>query len=488
MTITKNTGEICDLDLHQEIALDHLYANPRAGLFLEMSLSKTVVTLLYLYDMIYHEAAITKTLIVSTKNVVRLTWPEQIKTWQEVSDFRYSVIHGDIKQRTKALEADADIYLISVDNLEWLLDKYVYQPRSKTGVTKYPWQGSIPFDCVVLDESSLFKSWGSERFKKLDRALEMSDVPYRIALTGTPAPNGEKDLWAQMKLLDGGQRLGAQVGPFIEKYFTTRGNGMIIYEYTTKPGAASEIARRISDIVLSLNAKDVDIKLPDIHIRDVMLELTDLEREVYDELEREYCLDFFSGESTTVKTSADLVNKLLQITAGAIYEDKEEGKPRVWHELNTVKLDAMANIFDRHPDENFLIVYQFRHELERILERFPDAVALPQGKKLNEVFDAWNRGEIKKLVIHPASAGHGLNIQTGGRHIVWATPSWNLEHWLQTIARLRRRGGFDEIYVWLMMVRKTQDQRVKKRFLAKGTDQQFLMDEVKFYKQRYEIR
>jgi SNF2 family DNA or RNA helicase len=337
----------------------------------------------------------------------------------------------------------------------------------------------------VLDESSLFKSWSGGRFKKLDRALEMSNVPYRIALTGTPSPNGEKDLWAQLKLLDGGQRLGAQVGPFTDKYFTTRGNGMIVYEYKLKANARKTIARKISDIVLSLNAKDVDIKLPDVIHRDIILELTDLEREVYDELEREYCIDFFNGESTTIKTSADLINKLLQVSAGAIYEDSEEGKAKVWHELNTVKLDAMANLFDRFPDDNFLIVYQFQHERDRILKRFPDAVSLPKGKKLREVFNAWNRGEIKKLVIHPASAGHGLNIQYGGQHIVWGSPTFNLEHWLQTIARIRRRRGFDKIYVWLLLMMNTEDFRVKKRTESKGTDQQFLMDEVKYLKNKH---
>lgn len=482
MTITKTaTGEVCELDTHQYIALDHLYDNPRAGLFMEMSLSKTIVTLLYLYDMTYNEAAITKTLVVAPDKVARLTWPEQINGWREVSDFRYSVIEGDAKQRLKALNTDADIYLIGVDNLEWLIDQYIHQPRSKSGVTKYPWVGSLPFDCLVLDESSLFKSWGSGRYKALRRALDLSDVPYRIALTGTPMGNGQKDLYAQVNLLDDGERLGKTSGAFVDKYFDVRGNGMIVYEYKIKPGAASVIAKKISDIVLSLNAVDVDVVLPDLNPIDVVLELTDLERETYDELEREYCLDFFNGE-TTVKTPADLVNKLLQISSGAIYEDKDESKARVWHELNMVKLDAMADIFDQHPDDNFLIVYQFRHELERIQKRFPDAVALPKGKKLNEVFNAWNRGEIKKLIIHPASAGHGLNLQFGGFNIIWFTPTFNLEHWQQTIARLRRRGGAGVVNIFRLLIKGTQDFRVKRRTETKGTDQDFLMNEIKYFK------
>lgn len=486
MIITNtHTGEVFELDEPQLLAVDHLYYNPRAALFLEMSLSKTISTLLYLYDMVYREAAISKILIVAPKNVAKLTWPDEIEKWQEVSDFRYSAIYGTPKQRDAALSKDADMYFIGVDNLDWLLDKYIYQPRSKTGVTKYPWQGSIPFDAIVIDESSLFKNWGSGRYKKLSRALTLSNVPYRILLSGTPSPNGEKDLFAQIKLLDDGERLGSEVGPYLTKYFDMKGNGMIIYEYRLKPGAKKEIARKISDIVLSGQAKDFDIALPELVIDDIELTLDDFDRETYDTLAREFVLDFLDASSVTVKTPADLINKLLQISTGAIYEDAEEGKARVWHELNTLKMDALEALVNKYKAENFLVVYQFRHELDRILERFPHAVALPKGAKIKQVFRDWNEGKIKMLVIHPASAGHGLNLQFGGRRMVWTSPTWNLEHWLQTLARLRRRGGFSKVIAHRLLVKGTEDMRVKRRVLGKEKDQDFLMSEIKHYKNLY---
>lgn len=486
MTITKTaTGEVFDFDLHQEMALDHLYENPRAGLFLEMSLSKTVVALLYLYDMTYNECAISKTLVISTKNIVQLTWPDEINGWQEVSDFRYSLVHGTIKERTKALNADAEIYLVSVDNLDWLIDQYITQPRSKSGVTKYPRVGSLPFDCIVFDESTLFKNADSKRYKNLRRALDLSDIPYRIALTGTPTANGERNLYAQINLLDDGKRLGNTWGGFVNKYFDTRGNGMIVFEYTPKPGATKEIARIISDIVLSLKAEDVDIELPKVLVKDIELTLSEYDRELYDELEREYVLDFIEGTSVTVKTGADLNNKLLQISSGAIYEDREEGEARVWHELNTVKIDALRDLVDEYPNENFLVIYKFRHELDRIREAFPEAVILPKGKKLKQTFDDWNAGKIKMLILHPASAGHGLNLQSGGGFMVWITPPYDLEHWLQTIARLRRRFGREFVKVFRLLIKGTQDMRVRRVVGTKETAQNFFMNEVKYFKNKY---
>lgn len=488
MTITKN-GVQYDLDLHQVLALDHLYQNPRAGLFLEMSLSKTVVTLLYLHDMTYNECAITKTLVIAPDKVARLTWPDEVNGWQEVSDYRYSVIAGSPAQRLKALHADAEIYFIGVDNIDWLIDQYIHQPRSKSGVTKYPRVGSLPFDCMVIDEISLFKNWESKRFKNLRRALDMSNVKYRIGLTGTPISNGEKNLWSIINLLDDGARLGKTSGGFVDRFFTTRGNGQIVYEYKPKPGASQEMARLIGDIVLSLKAEDVALELPKVLVRDIELKLNPFDREIYDELEREYFIDFSDGASTTVKTPADLQNKLLQVASGAIYEDREEGAPRVWHELNDLKTSALRDLIAQHPNQNFLVIYQYRHELARIRAMFPDAVELPKGKALKQTFDDWNAGKIKMLVLHPASAGHGLNLQFGGAYMVWTSPTYNLEHWQQTIARLRRRFGRSVIHVFRLLVHGTQDMRVRRVVNTKESTQDFFMAEIKHFRQKYgEVR
>jgi len=473
-------GQTYELDPHQKQALEHLRKNPRAGLFLEMSLSKTVITLLYLYEMHYTEAAISKTLVIAPDKVARLTWPKEIKKWGEISDLRYSVVKGTAAQRLKALEADAEVYIIGERNLSWLIDQYIGQRISKnTGLPYGEWIGSIPFDCIVIDESSLFKSWSSTRFRKLERALEKSEVPYRVLLTGTPSTNGEIDLWAQLKLMDDGQRLGPTVGQYIDKYFNTRGNGMVIFSYTTKQGAASVIAKKISDIVLSMQTRDY-IEMPELVIDDIELTFDGFDREAYDELEREYFIDFQSGNSVTAKTPADLVNKLLQVSSGAVYEDKDlDVKSRVWHEVNTLKMDALEELVSQYDKENFLIVYQFRHELERIKARFPYAVELPKGAKLEEVFDAWNNGDIKMLILHPASAGHGLNLQFGGRRMVWTSPTWNLEHWLQTVARLLRRGALRRIFVHRLLVKGTKDIDVRRRITSKDKDQDFLMKVIK---------
>ena len=475
----RHTGEVFDLDPHQLEALDWLYTNPRAALFLGMSLQKTVTTLLYLYDMTYNEAAISKTLVIAPDKVARLTWPDEVNKWEEVSDLRYSVISGTAKQRLDALNADADVYFIGVDNLVWLIDMYIIKRTPSA-----PWSGSLPFDCMVIDELSLFKSQSSGRFKKLRRALGLSNIPYRIGLTGTPSPNGLIDLWAEMFLIDEGERLGQTYGKFVDKYFNTRGNGMIVYEYTPKAGAEKVIAKKIADIALSMQTRDYK-DLPDLILDDREIELDPFDREIYDELEREYVLEFLDGEDVTVKTGADLVNKLLQVASGAIYEDRVEGKAREWHEVNTAKIDALAELLEEHPDDNFLLVYQFQHEVERIKKRFPWAVTLPKGKKLKETFDAWNRGEIKLLVIHPASAGHGLNLQFGGRRMVWTCPTWNLEHWLQTLARLLRTGALRTIYVHRLLAKGTRDMQVRKRVNSKDKNQEYLLDQVKQLKKKH---
>lgn len=464
-------GQVFDVDAHQLEALNHLRENPRAGLFLGMSLQKTVITLLYLNEMIYEEAAFSRTLVVAPDKVARLTWPDEINKWEETKHIRYSLIAGTQRQRLAALNADAEVFIIGVDNLVWLIDLFVKKKNGK-------YVGALPFDSLVLDELSLFKGRDSNRFKKLRTALRLSNIDYRIGLTGTPSPNGLIDLWAELMLLDDGVRLGDTFGKFVDKYFSTRGNGMIVFEYIPRPGAPKVIAEKIADIVLSMQTRDY-MKLPDLILDDIEIDLDPFDREVYDTLEEQYVLEFLEGNDVTVKTPADLVNKLLQISSGAVYEDREVDKAREWHEVNTAKLDALEELVSEFPDENFLVIYQFRHELERIKKRFPYAQELPKGKKLKETFDAWNKGEIKMLLLHPASAGHGLNLQFGGRRMVWTSPTWNLEHWLQTLARLLRRGALNTIYVHRLLAKGTRDMHVRKRINSKDNNQKFLLDTIK---------
>lgn len=469
------------VDVNQIDAYDHLRENPRAGLFYEMGLSKTVVALTYLHDMHYQEVAINRTLVVAPDKVARITWPDEIETWAHLEGMRYSVVAGDAKHRAAALEADAEVFIIGVDNLAWLIDQYVYQRRSRvTGKPYGPWFGSLPFDCIVIDEISLFKSWGSERYKKLRRALDKSDVPYRIGLTGTPMPGGYIDLWAQLNLLDDGRRLGQTVGEYIDKFFSIRGNGMIVHEYRPRAGAPNVIAKKIQDIVIS--RKWDKAQLPPCHTDDVVLEFSPQDRKTYDDLEEQYVLDFFDNNEVTVKTAADLTNKLLQVSGGAVYLD---GGKKEWRQVGTTKLDALRELLNTHADENFIVVYQFQHEKERILSAFPFARELRRGARTCDDMREWNDGKIRLLLLHPASAGHGLNLQHGGRRLVWFSLTWNLEHYLQTVARLWRRGQPREVWIHRLMVRGTRDSRVRHRLASKDSNQTFLMNEIKDLRNKY---
>lgn len=477
-------GRDYQTDAHQVEAYEHLVGNPRAALFLGMSLSKTVTALSYLYDMHYTECAIIKTLVIAPDKVARITWPDELQTWAHLDGVRYSLIAGSASQREKALAADAEVFIIGVDNLAWLIDRFIYQRVSKvSGETYGPWLGSLPFDCIVIDELSLFKGRDSGRFKKLRRALSLSEVAYRIGMTGTPTPNGYIDLWAQMFLLDDGERLGDTFGKYLDKFFTTRGNGMIVYEYIPRPGAVKTIARKIQDIALTMLTRD-KVKLPDLHTVDHEIELAPFDLETYNDLEREYVLEFLNDE-VTVKTAADLTNKLLQVSSGAIYTDSKDEGPRKWYELNTAKLDALGELLDEHPDENFICVYQFRHEIDRIKVRFPFARELRRGKATVEDFRDWNAGKIRLLLIHPKGAGHGLNLQFGGRRMVWFSVTWNLEHYLQTIARLLRRGALKDIFIHRLIAKGTRDERVRRRVETKDNNQTFLLNEIKALRRKY---
>lgn len=459
---------------HQRQAYDHLAQNPRACLFLGMSLFKTCITLSYLNDMIYQELRMERVLVIAPDKVARLTWPDEIRDWEHLQGMRFSVVEGTEKKRVKALEAEAEVYLVSVDNIVWLINQH---------------DGRLPYDCIVFDELSLFKSRGSARSKKVRKALKLSNPTYRIGLTGTPSPNGMTDLWAELHMIDDGERLGQTWGKFQDKYFRTRGNGMIVYEYIPLPGALNTIARKIADICLTMNTRD-HVELPPDRLEDILLELDPFDRETYEHLEREYFLEFtgrdYADGAVTVKTPADLTNKLLQVSSGAIYEDDLGGVgPRVWHEINTLKIDALEAYLKRNKGHNVMLVYQFRHEIERIKAAFPQAQEFGKGAKAAQTQDDWNAGRIPLLLIHPASAGHGLNLQFGGSRMLWFTCTWNLEHWEQTIARLLRKGQEHEVKVARLIARGTRDVRVAKRIEIKQSDQDFLKDEIKQLRQKY---
>lgn len=460
--------EVHETDEHQQTAYWHLYDNRRAALFLEMSLSKTVTVLSFLLDEI-SAGDIKRVLVIAPDNVARVTWPDEIKKWEHLHGLEYTLIDGDPIERALLMQSDAPVHIISETNVAWLLDQYVYQRVSKKSGRAYgPWLGELPYDTLVIDEIDKFKNPKSVKFKKLRRALDKSYVPNRIGMTGTPAPNGYKDLWAPMCLLDDGDRLGEFYTDYLEEYFRPgKTNGMTVLNWIPRKGSIDKISGLIADIALTMKARDY-IELPPEFLVDELLEFAPFDQELYETLQKEYVIEHLAD--VTAKNAADLAGKLLQVTSGAIYgEDKKDV-----YQLSTLKTDALRRIVSQYPDENIIVAYQYRHELARILREFPDAVEFGRGKTAERNFKAWNAGDIKMLVAHPASISHGLNLQYGGRRMVFTSPTWNLGQWLQMIARLVRRGVVSEVFIHRLLVRGTIDEKIAKRVKSKQSDQDFL--------------
>lgn len=478
------TGKLSVVEPWQELALEWVKDRERSALFLEMSLGKTIVALLYLHYMHYEDCAVLKTLVVAPPNVVALTWPDELRDWDNFKGMRVSFVTGTPKQRTKALEADAEIYVVSNTNLAWLCDYYVKEPR------KYKYVGTLPFDQLIIDEIDELKSRGSAKFKKLEKALSLSNVRYRIGMTGTPISNGYVDLWAQMFLIDEGERLGQHFGKYVDKYFSTRSDGHIIVEYKLNAGARDVIAHKISDIALTMKTRE-HLALPEITEVDEVLTFEGFDKDTYDDLEREYCLELFRYEAdkdavVTVKTAADLNMKLLQVSSGAIYSDIEDPTvKREWCELNTLKMSELSALIDRHADENIIVVYQYQHEVDRILEAYPHARILRGGSTLRQTFTDWNAGRIKLMLMHPKSGSHGLNLQYGGRRMIFYTPTYNHRQLTQTISRIARRGAKHAFFIHFLLVKGTRDIKVRKSNHTKQSEQEFLFEETKQLRLKY---
>lgn len=467
----KARGQWFDADPHQIEAYTHLMAQPQAIIAYEMSLSKTVTVLSYLHEMIYREAAITRVLVIAPDKVARITWPDEVRDWAHLDDMRISVVAGTAAQRSAALHADAEVFLMGEANLQWLEATH-WDKRKKQ------WRGLPAVDCIVIDELSLFKKASGQRYKSLWRIIE--NVPYTIGLTGTL---GQLiDLWAMVRLIDKGVRLGTTFGKYVDAYFRARGNGMITYEYIPRAGAERVIMHKLADILLAKQIKDTGIDMPTAHYVDIALQFDAFDREAYDTMERDMLLEMEDAE-ITAKTAADLSLKLQQLSSGAIYDEDKNVT-----EINTLKLDALENLLAQHPDDNFVVAYTFRHEIDRIKARLPHAHELGKGKRLREDVDNWNAGKIKLLLLHPRSAGHGLNLQRGGRRLVWFTGTWESELWQQTNSRLIRRGVTWEVFIYRLIVMGTRDKRQADRVKKKQSTQDFLLDEVKLLRRKHGIQ
>jgi SNF2 family DNA or RNA helicase len=435
---------------YQKYATEFILTHPQAAIFLDCGLGKTVITLTALYYLLFDSFEISKVLVICPLRVGAV-WVEEIKKWEHLNILQFAVAIGTETQRKAALTEKADIYIINRENVDWLVNK-----------------SGLPFDydMVVVDELSSFKSHRTKRFKSLMKVRPK--VKRMVGLTGTPSSNGLMDLWAEFRLLDMGHRLGRFIGRYREDYFVPdKRNQQMVFSYKPKPGAEEDIYRKISDITISMKNTD-HLKLPELVMNEITVKLPDKEMDYYRILQQELVLSL-KGKKIDAINAAALSGKLLQMANGAVY-DEDGGVV----EIHNRKLDALEDLIEAANGKPVLIAYWFKHDLERILKRFPAEELSSTGS-----IKRWNKGEIPVAVIHPASAGHGLNLQAGGSTLVWFGLTWSLELYLQTNARLWRQGQKDTVVIHHIITEGTIDEDVMRALKRKDKTQTALIEAVK---------
>lgn len=442
---------------YQEFATNYIESHPISALLVDMGLGKTVITLTALFDLLFDSFEIHKVLVVAPLRVGLISWPDELKKWEHLHFLKSSIVIGTEIERLKALKQKADIYIINRENLEWLVERSGYK---------------FDFDTVVIDELSSFKNAKAKRHKAM--MLVRPYVKRIIGLTGTPASNGLMDLFAEFKCLDYGARLGRFITRYREEYFLPdKRNGMVVFSYKLQPGGEERIYKKISDITISMKAID-HLKMPDLIEVEHPVELSDDEYKIYQELEDEMVMEFKDKEISSAN-AAVLTNKLLQISNGAIYTDEGEVV-----EIHSQKLDALEDVIEASNGKPLLVAYWFKHDLDRIKKRLDDLKVNYATLDKPDAIHKWNNKELEVGLIHPASAGHGLNLQSGGNTIVWYGLTWSLELYQQTIARLYRQGQSEKTVVVIHLVAKdTMDEVVLKALKSKNATQSKLIDAVK---------
>lgn len=440
--------------IYQEKALKWMLEHPKCGLFLDMGLGKTVVTLTGIT--LLKGLLVDRVLIIAPKRVAKFVWKQEAKIWKHTKHLTFSIILGTEKERKDALKADADIYVINRENVVWLCEQY------KDGI--------LPFDMVVIDESSSFKNHSSKRFKALKKAIV--NIPRIVLLTGTPAPRGYLNLWSQLYLLDGGKRLGKTITEYRNRYFTPgfTHNG-IVYNYTLRKGADEAIKNLISDICISFKAEDW-LDLPPLYPVIDEVELSEGSRRIYDDFEKEQVMRIMNTDVVALNAVA-LSGKLLQISDGAIYVNDEHD----WEEIHQEKIDKLIDIIEDAGGKSVLIAYDFLHGKERLLKAL--APYKPRELKTDKDKEDWDAGRIQVLLGHPASMGHGLNMQSGGSIAVWFGLTWDLELYQQFNARLHRQGQTMPVYIHHILCKDTEDERVYKALQRKSNTQEALLQSLK---------
>lgn len=448
------------LTLHnyQVVAKDFIISHPNAAVILDMGMGKTATTLSAVNELMFDRFEVAKVLVIAPLRVANTVWSDEIEQWAELRHLRYSKIVGTPKQRKVALQKDADIYIVNRENLPWLVEQC--SPYFK-------------WDMVVIDELSSFKSWQSKRFKAF-----MAMRPYMkriVGLTGTPSSNGLMDLFAEFKVIDGGERLGRFIGEFRSRYFEEgRRNGNIVYEYIPMDYAECQIQDKISDITISMKALDY-LDMPELISTKKLVRMSEKEKEKYSQFKKEYVLSELDGLEVTAANAASLTNKLVQLSNGAVYSDDHKVVP-----LHEQKLDALEDILESANGEPVLVAYWFKHDLARIMGRLEKLKVKSRVLKTEEDIREWNKGNVSVGLLHPAGAGHGLNLQKGGHHLVWFGLTWSLELYQQTNARLWRQGQESETVVIQHIVTEgTIDEEILKALGNKDAQQERLIAAVK---------
>ena len=453
---------------YQRRSADMIVDNLNCGLFLDCGMGKTVSTLTAIREL-REIGFIDKVLIIAPKKVAQVTWKDEINNWEHLKGLRISVIDGTAAQRRAAMMADADIYTVSRDNVVWLVVEH--------GGVK------LPYDMVVIDELSSFKNYASKRFKALRRVRKF--IPRVVGLTGTPAPNGLIDLWAQMFLIDEGKRLGKTVTGYRDRFFTAgRRNGDIVYQWDLK-SPAEETEQKISDLIkdicISMSAEDY-LKMPDKLMYYDRVKLSDKDFKAYKTFEREQVLEFIeSGETITAASAAALSNKLQQFANGAMYD-----ADRKVLQLHDEKVEKLKELVEAANGQPVLVAYSFKHDFDKIMDALKEYRPV-KLEKPEQIAD-WNAGKINVLVTHPASAGHGLNLQKGGHIMIWYGLTWALELYQQFNARLYRQGQKKPVSIHHIIATDTVDEKIIKSLDGKDTTQRSLMDAIKEIVELYKTK
>ena len=444
---------------YQQHCINKIIEIKKLGLFLDMGLGKTVTTLTAVKELKYNRFLVRRVLVIAPKKVAEGTWTREAAKWGHTQMLRVSPVLGSQTKRIRALNTPADLYIINRENVCWLVDYY---------------RNAWPFDMGGVDESSSCKSHSAKRFKALASVGDRIDR--MVELTGTPSPNGLEDLWSQIFLLDGGERLGKRYTQFRERYFQPdkRGADGMVYSYEAKPGTEASILEKISDICISMKAEDY-LQLPDITYHEIPVELDSKSLKAYCELEREMVLQLPEDDETiSVTSAAALSNKLLQLANGALY-----GEDRQVHEVHGCKVEAFLELIESLQGKPALVFYNYQHDRTRILKALEKLGLAVRELKTTQDEDDWNAGKIQVLLTHPASSAYGLNLQQGGNHVIWFGLTWNYELYTQANKRLHRQGQKEKVIIHHLVCSGTRDTDVMQALQRKDDVQSWVMESLK---------